>query len=294
MTKLIELVQDAAANFDQKRYSNTVYFHLLARIRSASTSDELGELLYQMLAWKDGKVRVDASGPYITVPTGVRYSIKTPKPNTFGEKHRKVIGSEEFFEWAIAVRELEYFEPQIIREMEQKFGLWTSVVIPIFVLHCLNPRVFPIIDRWVVMAFRILQPANISLPNTLTLETYAAYHAWWLGLLVEAGLSPFGSQLQQLKIIDAGLWVLGKRWAASQNESENAAEADAAPYFQPKGPLGTDSIEFKRLAISIRNSGASQRDAIVQAAREMGVELKPSYLTYPGSQFDRWRKQGLS
>lgn len=293
MTSLTDLIQKAALEFDRKRYPEPVYFHLITQVRNAETSDELSEALHHCLAWKDGKVRVDSEGPHTTGLTGVRYRLEGIKPNTFGAKHQEVLRSESFLKWAKGIRTLEHFELEIIREMERSFGLWSSVIIPVFVLHCLNPRVFPIVDRWVVLAFQSLRAGSTTNPINLTLDVYAEYHRWWLGFLAEAGLSPLASQLQQLKEIDAGLWALGKRFSVSRVAEITSLDQEAVSHFQPKALPGTDSIEFKQRAISIRNSGASQREAIVQAAREMGIELKPSYTTYPGSHFDRWRKQGL-
>lgn len=57
---------------------------------------------------------------------------------------------------------------------------------------------------------------------------------------------------------------------------------------------GTNSDAFKRRAVELSKS-LNQRNAIKQAAKEFGIDLSPtpSYLRYPGSHFDRWRKQGF-
>lgn len=298
MTILSDLIRSAAKSFDDKTYPADVYFHLLSAIRSADTPIALGESLAQALAWKDGKVRRDNNGPLLAQPFATKYRIEQTKPNTLDAKHRQVLESPDFFEWANSVRQTEAFDISLIREMERKFGLWSSVVIPVFVLHSLNPRVFPIVDRWVIATHSFFD-SNIEFSspkaNKITLDTYSRYQAWWLRVLGEAGLGAFSSQLSQLKEIDAGIWVLGKRLSAASSTLDSQSDQDAQPLLEiTASALGTDSKEFKLRAISIRKSGASQRDAIAQAAREMGIELKPSYLTYPGSHFDRWKKQGLS
>ncbi|WP_395402140.1 hypothetical protein ACHMW6_28895 [Pseudoduganella sp. UC29_106] len=119
---------------------------------------------------------------------------------------------------------------------------------------------------------------------------YAAYHAWWLDVLAEAGIGPMSAQLNQLKEIDSGLWAVGKqakRLAAKQHDAPDTQEA----YVMPA--ISTDSEQFKHRAVELRGRGQTQLNAIVMAANELGIELKPSYLKYPGSHFDRWRKQGL-
>lgn len=298
MTILTDLIHSAAKSFDDKTYPADVYFHLLSAVRSAETPAALGESLAQALAWKDGKVRRDISGPFVAHPFATKYRIEQTKPNTLDAKHRQVLESSEFFEWANSVRQTEAFDIALIREMERKFGLWSSVVIPVFVLHSLNPRVFPIVDRWVIITYSFFDSNmdfSSSMAMRITLDVYARYQEWWLRLLGEAGLGVFSSKLSQLKKIDAGIWVLGKRLAAASSLPDSQPDKDEQPLLENLEPtLGTDSKEFKMRAISIRNTGVSQRDAIAQAAREMGIELKPSYLTYPGSHFDRWKKQGLS
>jgi hypothetical protein len=57
--------------------------------------------------------------------------------------------------------------------------------------------------------------------------------------------------------------------------------------------LGTDSKEFKARAVALWRNGKTQAEAIRVAAEEMGIVLKQSYSSYPGSHFDRWRKQGF-
>ncbi len=58
--------------------------------------------------------------------------------------------------------------------------------------------------------------------------------------------------------------------------------------------IGTGSKEFKSLAVEYKNKkGLTQGKAIKKAAEDLGINLKPSYLQYPGSHFERWRKQGF-
>ena len=56
--------------------------------------------------------------------------------------------------------------------------------------------------------------------------------------------------------------------------------------------IGTDSPEFKQRAVELART-MTQKEAIQRAAGDFGIKLKPSYLRYPGSHFDRWRKQGF-
>jgi hypothetical protein len=296
MSVLIRSLRELALEFDDGRYPSDVYFHLLGMVRDASTAEAMGGALAQMLAWKDGKVRRDQSGPHVTTGGATRYLVGMPKPNTYSARHAAILSSDAFFAWAADVRKIEHFEPALIGQMQQ-FGLWNSVVIPVMVLHALNPRIFPIVDRWVLLAHRLLCPsAQEGAGMAMSVDSYIAYQPFWLDLLAEAQLAPMSAQLGQLKELDAGLWVLGKRAAALcagalVQEADGDDTADDSTAHAPA--LGSDSEQFKRRAVALRNEGRTQAQAIREAAAEFGIDLKPSYLRYPGSHFDRWRKQGM-
>jgi|GEM_PF-4999761 len=299
MTLLTALIQNLAADFDDKKYPSDVYLHLLEEVRTANTRLQLGEALAQALAWKDGKIRRDPAGPHSVSTSGTRYRAEQTRPNTFCERHRQVLCSEEFFTWAARIRAMQHFDVAVIRDLERKFQLWseTAVVIPVFLLHCLRPQVFPIVDRWVLLAYNLLEAnPNVSPEARLqaSIEEYAGYQSWWLRLLAEAGLGPLSAQINQLKVIDEGLWVFGKRAAAFAKDVATASNGVEESVSQhAPSMLGTDSKEFRQRAIAIRNSGKTQSQAIKDAAAELGIELKPSYSKYPGSHFERWRKQGF-
>ena len=296
MSLLIKLLRSLAREFDDQRYPSDIYYHLLSQVRDAASPAALGAALAHMLAWKDGKVRRDKAGPHIALPGYTRYVVGVTKPNTFSEHHAGILASDEFFDWASRVRKIEHFEPALIGQLQQ-FGLWNSIVIPVMVLHTLNPRIFPIVDRWVLLAYRLLCPAAPEGAGiAMTLDNYIAYQAFWLDLLGEANLAPMSAQLGQLKELDGGLWVFGKRASAIAAASipDDAEGNDGLLEMVEKEPaIGSDSEQFKRRAVALRNEGKTQSQAIREAAEEFGIDLKPSYLRYPGSHFDRWRKQGI-
>jgi hypothetical protein len=57
------------------------------------------------------------------------------------------------------------------------------------------------------------------------------------------------------------------------------------------GRLTTSSREFKNRVLEVALK-KTQREAMEQAAKELGVYLPESYLTYPGAHIYRWRQQG--
>ncbi|MEZ2354985.1 hypothetical protein [Caballeronia sp. RCC_10] len=298
MSMLIQLIRDSAAAFDSWAYPPEVYYSVLARVRNACTPIELGEALCQALAWKDGKVRLDPDGPYTAAPSNIRFRTETTKPNTLCDEHREILSSREFFDWASNVREMRHFDISRIHDLDQRFGLWASAVIPAFVLHCLRPEVYPMVDRWVLTAYNLLSgnPEHpLDIQYRTSIGAYQRYQEWWLNVLSEAGLGSFSSQLNQLKEIDAGLWALGKRAAAIAKELVAVGESERPDVAveDARSEPGTESERFKLRAIALRRSGKTQRQAMKDAAADLGITLKPSYLNYPGSHFERWRKQGL-
>jgi hypothetical protein len=296
---LISLLRKLAMQFDDRKYPIEVYFHLLEQTRIAATPAELGSALLHLLAWKLGKLSRDPDGPFIAQPSGTRYAIQNASPKVISERHEEILLSREFFNWAQKVRTIQYFEAILIHELG-RFELWSTTVMPVFLLHCLQPRIYPIVDRWVLLAHDLLdgdQDSEFQARPRTDVEAYVAFHDWWLRVLAEAGLGPMSAQLNQLKEIDSGLWAVGKRAARlvaeMQSEVDGAEAADGSSTGARRRIGGTDTDEFKRRAVAIRNSGKTQRQAIIDAGAELGIALKPSYLQYPGSHFERWRKQGF-
>jgi hypothetical protein len=301
---LVDTIRAYAPSFDDLIYPIDVYYHLLTRVRAANSAEELGNALMHLLAWKDGKVRRDPSGPHMA-QLNRRYRVDRTKPTTASAHHEKVLTSEEFFTWATKIRTAAHFDVAALEALQQEFTLWTTIVLPVFVLHCLRPPIYPIVDRYVIVVFNVLRPpyATQFRPGRITLDAYEAYHQWWRQLMKEAGIQPLSAELNELKEIDSGIWALGRsmsKHALELSRLENDGTGDQISSAPPEASaaehapaLGTDSKEFKARAIELWRGGRTQADAIKVSAAEMGIALKPSYSSYPGSHFDRWRKQGF-
>ncbi|TCF97863.1 hypothetical protein BZM26_28960 [Paraburkholderia strydomiana] len=96
MTMLVSLLHEYAKAFDDETYPTEVYFSLLSEVREARTPEELGNALCLALAWKDGKVRVDASGPFTAKFSNTRYRAERTKPHTLNDEHAKTLTSSAF------------------------------------------------------------------------------------------------------------------------------------------------------------------------------------------------------
>lgn len=305
MNLLVEAIRGYAPAFDDVVYPTDVYYHLLKQVREATSAEALGSALIHLLAWKDAKIRRDSKGPYTFHPTR-SYRIERTKPHTVSVRHEAILSSPEFFSWARPIRTAEHFDAALIEDLQQQFPLWTSIVLPVFVLHCLRPAIYPIVDRYVMVVFNLLRPPHAArfAPTRITMDAYEAYHQWWRQLMKEAEIQPLSAELNELKELDSGIWALGKAIAnqATEASQRSGATTNALSTFSVsqagKTPwageaLGTDSKEFKTRAIELWQGGRTQADAIQVTATEMGISLKRSYSAYPGSHFDRWRKQGF-
>lgn len=325
MSIFVEQLQRCALSFDDQKFPLDAYFSLLDEVAQADTPERLASALEKLLAWKDGKIRRNFfrhgpdNGQFID-----RFSVSQTRPNTCSARHVAVMKSGEFFKWAQSIRRHDVFDADALLALgPQGFNLWKSTVIPGFVLHTLQPRCYAIVDQWVVLAQVLMDPDCQASPRKLDTAAYVDYHAFWRKTLQEAGVDAATAPLAEIKRIDAGLWVFGKtaqeritrvvglEEADEDGESSRAGAAlvnspvalgqdetvrtAAIAAFTPAEGVSTDSAEFKQKAISLHvQNKMSQGAAIEAAARHFGIDLrdKPSYQKYPGSHFDRWRKQG--
>jgi hypothetical protein len=64
------------------------------------------------------------------------------------------------------------------------------------------------------------------------------------------------------------------------------------PARRPGRPSSTSNPDFIRRAFALHEAGGlTQGEALIQAAREFGIALPPSYQRSPGVHFNRWRQQ---
>jgi hypothetical protein len=291
-------IKSWAANFDDRKYPREFYFDCLIGVQKAEMPNTLAEYLVHMLHWKDGKVEEKETGA--SEIGAQRYEIKPCKPNTYNEEtHWNILSSTNFFVWAKEIQASNSFQPRAIEDLQgNRFQLWkgTSIVIPAFVLHILNPETYPIFDQHVLRAIRVLynQIEKAGNDKAISIEDYIEYHAFWRDTITTL---PYEKPtLEQLKEVDEALWSLG-RWikrAISQpaEHTENGQEINLSQPISKEGVTYTPDRQFKTEVMALVRIGVQQKEAMETVAMIRGVILPPSYLKYPGSHIDRWRKQG--
>lgn len=189
-----EFINAWQKKYNAQKYPRAVYFTSIEIIGSTNSPDVFGQLVIDMLHWKDGKISVQNGS----------YAYSKPKPNTYiQEKHERILKSRDFFQWAKDINKSRIFRASTIQEMEDKFGLWHSLVIPAFVLHIINPFVYPMYDQNVERAKRALLAENIE-NYQLTENTYAEYHNFFESIVEDK------KDIYCIKFYDEALWSFGK------------------------------------------------------------------------------------
>ena len=295
MSLLLKIIDSWAARFDDSKYPRDFYLQTLASLSTAKESEKIGQFVIRMLQWKDGKVQLDPHGN--TAVNGLRYTVGRTKPNTYNPKvHDAVFFSNRFLVWTQEVKNRSDFSSDLLDQIG-RHGLWprTSFVIPTFLLHILNPRVFPIFDQHVERARRFLMGEGLNASSvSLRIDDYVQYTLFWFELLSDIGINVTGDEYGRVKHVDEALWAMGKYLKQTQQAGMaqptdlNEALKGSTRY----GSFTTGSPEFKNAVLKYAGS-MRQSMAMEHAARELGIHLPRSYLLYPGSHINRWRRQGF-
>jgi hypothetical protein len=284
-----------AARFDDSKYPRDFYLHMLVSLSAAQEVEQIGQSVIRMLQWKDGKVQLDPNGE-ITV-NGLRYVVGRTKPNTYDPKlHDKVLFSNPFSVWTQEVKKQCSFSSDLLDQIS-RHGLWpkSSLVIPAFLLHILNPRVFPIFDQHVERTRRFLMRQDLNFSSVgLQIDDYVQYTAFWFELLSDLGLDVTTVEYERIKHVDEALWAMGKHLKQMQKvaKSHSTLFNEALNDISRNRSVTTGSPEFKNAVLKYAST-MTQSAAMERAAREFEIRLPRSYLQYPGSHIYRWRRQGF-
>jgi hypothetical protein len=295
MSLLLKIVDCWATQFNDSKYPRDFYLHILTSISTAQESDEMGQLVIRMLQWKDGKVQLDPSGN--TIVNGLRYSAGKTKPNTYNPRvHDPVFFSNRFFSWTQEIKRRFDFSPDLLDQISGN-GLWprTSLVIPLFLLHILNPRVFPIFDQHVERARRFLMGEYLNASSAgLRIDHYARYSVFWFELLSDIGVNVKSAEYAHIKHVDEALWAMGKHLKQMQKvaKAQSTVFNEALNGISHSRSVTTGSPEFKNAVLQYAGT-MTQSAAMERAAREFEIRLPRSYVQYPGSHIYRWRRQGF-
>ena len=278
---------------------------MLCAVQTSGNEDQLHDCLVHLLQWKDGKIREDANGSLKV--NGRFYSARQTKPNTYApETHDRKLRNSNFYGWCKSIMAQQRFSLDHLTIMIDRFGLWSrqSLVIPAFLLHVLNPRVFPIFDQHVERARRFFEDLPYNSGSTdISSGNYAAYRDFWFELTNDLEIDLLHTEYIHIKRVDDALWSIGKHLKPHANSSKERADSSqdlGSEFERPRieqlssegrRAFDTSSPEFINRVFSYCQK-LTQAESIKRAAEDLGVKLPGSYLKYPASHIDRWRKQG--
>lgn len=279
---MIRFFEAWQSKYDSSKYPRVLYFDSIKAITQAQTPDKLAAAVINILHWKDGKVSINPDGSYIFTKT---------KPNTYyPEKHDHILKSQRFFNWAKIINGSKFFDPTNVYVLTKDFGLWndTSIVIPTFVLHILNPFIYPLYDQHVERAKKALLAQDIS-ERPLSSETYIEYYKFFHSISDE-------NTIEIIKQKDEALWSFGKWLKSLSSAVISINESDIIPNIDKEqsdfNATYTPDDNFKIRVMILISEGLSQAKAMKTAADELKVKLPDSYYRYPGSHVYRWKQQG--
>jgi hypothetical protein len=167
-----------------------------------------------------------------------------------------------------------------------------SVVGASKLLHFINPRDYAI---WDSRVYRYLHQEAPHQYRLVAPNAYWEYLAFLNVLAEDSRFTPFrikvvsaiGYPVTDKRVCELLMFIKGEKENPSMSIQEDAPTSNAH-----QGKFTTSSPEFKN-AVLMYTVSLRQSEAMEKAAREFGIHLPNSYISYPGSHINRWRSQGF-
>ena len=262
-------------HYDETKYPKNFYFSLLREIGTINTAKELARVIKLLLHWKDGKIREDNKGNIII--GDMCYTKKEPKPNTYSKEHHgSILDSKNFYEWAQQIQHVNSFSVKKLSEIHE-FQLWSenSIVLPSFILHVLNPRVFPIFDQHVNRTMRCFTEGANSITTerqaSLTDNDYAKYQEFWSNILTDLEIHVDIADYSELKIVDEAIWAFG----AFLKKLQQGKDSPSIGIKSPPQSKKTKGHGSKRVAYTLARNKEFKYDGSVKSGVTLNYSGKP-------------------
>jgi len=205
--------------YDTLKYPLDFLLRHGASARNAQRPEVLKGALVALLHWKDGKARNFVAGE------------SHAKPNTVGPIFALHGGA--LLEFATLFRCLAQADDKNFVQCTQKLldslcGMWSSVVIPAFVLHVARPDRLPIIDQHTVRAFLQLTRSEVVEDPRITWHLWKDYIVFFHDAMVAAGC---GSDLERRYYVDRALFAYGQSLKRRLNGRRRSTAHEASLSF---------------------------------------------------------------
>jgi hypothetical protein len=192
--------------YDDKKYPTLFYHHFLSQIENSQDDGEIFDFLSELVDWKFGKIREGGDANFRVKVYGLSY-VGLEKNSEF-RKHRTnmdFLSQCKRFKNGL-VSGFEFF--RCITETNKIFPS-SRLVMPVFVIHVLRPKEYPIIDQHVWRAMNILtrSPAGID-ERPASWEDYQKYMAFFDNI-VKSIDGPEHTRFDR-SVVDRALWAFGR------------------------------------------------------------------------------------
>ncbi len=184
--------------YDTRKYPLDFLLRHGESARNAQRPEILKDALVALLHWKDGKARSFVPGE------------SHAKPNTLGPifalHEAALVEFATLFRCLVEVDDKNFVQctQSLLENLRE---MWSSVVIPAFVLHVARPDRLPIIDQHTARAFLQLTRAEVVENPRITWDLWKDYIVFFHDAMVAAGC---GSGLERRYYLDRALFAYGQ------------------------------------------------------------------------------------
>ncbi len=214
--------------YDTGKYPVDFYLRHSASARNAKKPEHLKDDLLALLHWKDGKALAFVPGEI-----HAKQNILNPVLSLTGAALADVARS---FRGLVQADGNNFTE--CMENLRNKLGvMWSTVVIPAFLLHVARPDRLPIIDQHSVRAFLALTGRQVIEHPDITWDLWRVYGEFFQDAVAAAG---FGHGPKERCYVDRALFAYGKSLKKSPKDTTRLKHDSmvAKPVGSPVSKVG--------------------------------------------------------
>ncbi len=184
--------------YDTRKYPLDFFLRHSASARNAQHPEILKDALVALLHWKDGKARTFVPGESHAKPNTLRpiFALHEAALVEFATLFRRMVEADD-----------NNFVQRTQSLLDSLCGMWSSVVIPAFVLHVARPGRLPIIDQHTARAFLQLTCAEVVEDPRITWLLWKDHIVFFHDASVAAG---YGPGVEGRYYVDRALFAYGQ------------------------------------------------------------------------------------
>jgi hypothetical protein len=184
--------------YDTQKYPEDFYLRYSDSARNTAQPEQLKEYLLALLHWKDGKAVGFVSGENNAKPNTLNpiLSLKNTALTDFWQRFKDLSQADD--------KDILPFQE---RFKERLMDMWSTVVIPAFLLNVARPDRLPIIDQHTVRAFLALTCGKVVEKPNITWNVWREYVTFFQKAVIAAG---YDHNSEERCYVDRALFSWGK------------------------------------------------------------------------------------